>query len=371
MIGYVEVRNQHREVTDIIDDYQSIIWQSLFQGVGEFEIYAPKSTLKKINLGYYITRPNNEEVGIIENIEIKNEETGGQMVVISGRFIKSILDRRIVYTSTLKGEGLKYWWSCEPTFLSGKVEEEIRKLIYKNAVNCDDDKRNITEIYWTDEDISGIAETIKTPLTGEEADKQVTYKNLLDYTESILTEYNLGAKMWLDLDTLKFRYKIYTGEDKTIESDDPIIFSKEYDNLTTVNYSINDTNKKNFVLVGGEGEGTERICAKVGDWESGLNRREIFLDASSLAQETQDIETYRKTLETQGQQTMAQYKTIQTYNGVIDLSNSNLKYGVDFKMGDFITLEDESFDDSINAQIVGALEVEDDNGYSIEIEYAI
>ena len=39
-IEYVEIRDESRNIVGIIDTAQSIIWHSVYNGVGDFEIYA-------------------------------------------------------------------------------------------------------------------------------------------------------------------------------------------------------------------------------------------------------------------------------------------------------------------------------------------
>ena len=215
MIDYLEIRNKSsREVIGIIDAAKSVIWKSVYYGVGEFEIYvsAELSSIDILSEDNYVTRPGNSECGIIERVEITNDRIDGRMIVASGRFIKSILDRRIVYSATLSGVGNNYIWHCASSTLRGNVEAAVRGLIYNNAVAAGDINRNIPEIYWTDEDITGLPDVIVTDTAsgGEEsAEKQVTYKNLLEYTDSVLEEYSCGARMWLDDELLRFRYKIY------------------------------------------------------------------------------------------------------------------------------------------------------------------
>lgn len=379
MIDYVEIRsNIDRQLIGIIDVAKSIIWKSKYYGTGEFEIYCP-ATEKNISLlveGNYVTRINNNECGIIEHIEITENSEDGQMIVASGRFLKSILDRRIVYSATLSGLGNNYIWNCSASVLKGNVELAIRDLINKNAVNSKNLNRNIPEIDLNDEDITGLNENIvidSTSETEESAEKQVTYKNLLDYTDSVLQEYNLGAKMWLDRESLMFRYKIYKGADRSRDSKDyqPIIFSKEFDNLVSSTYSLDSTNYKTFALIGGEGEGTERKCAVAYDWLKGLERRETFIDASSITQEGITTEEYRKQLEAQGKQNIASLQKVETFDGEIDVTNSNLTYGVNYNVGDLITIEDKSINKYINARILAVTEIQDDDGYNIDIEYGV
>lgn len=379
MIDYVEIRSKNnRDVIGIIDTAKSIIWKSSYYGVGEFEIYvaANAANLALLVEDNYVTRPNNNECGIIEHIEITENSEDGKMIVASGRFIKSILDRRIVYEATLQGSGLSYYWTCAASILNGNVELAVRNLIYKNAINATNPNRNIPEIYWTDDDVTGLPDNIVIDATSEleeSAEKQVTYKGLLEYSDSVLQEYQFGAKMWLDLDLLKFRYKIYKGADRSRDSVDhePIIFSTEFDNLTSSTYVIDNSTSKTTALIAGEGEGTERKCALAFDWITGLDRRETFVDASSMTQEELDIITYRKQLEAQGRQTIAGLQKIETFDGEIDLTNSNLVYGEDYNLGDLITVEDKDIGKYINARIITVTEVQDDDGYKIDIEYGI
>ena len=165
MIEYVEIREKYsREVVGIIDTAQSIIWKSLYYSVGDFEIYvaATPENIAMLVEGNYVTRPNNFECGIIEHIEITQNDDDGKMIVASGRFIKSILDRRIIYSATLSGTGYNYIWKCAANVLQGNVETAVRKLVNDNAVNASDTNRNIAEIYWTDNDISGLTDIIVT-----------------------------------------------------------------------------------------------------------------------------------------------------------------------------------------------------------------
>lgn len=393
MIDYVEIRaKENREVIGIIDTAKSIIWKSVYYGVGDFEIYAAATpeNIAMLVEGNYVTRTNNYECGIIEYIEITENSEDGKMIVASGRFVKSILDRRVVFSALFSGTGNDYIWYCAASVLKGNVESAVRKLIYDNAINAVGSRgevgsyRNIPEIYWTEADVSGITDTIVTEDddgTTSDADKQVTYKNLLEYTDGVLQEYSCGAKMWLDRDLLKFRYKAFKGVDRSRDSstNEPIIFSTEFDNLISTNYTLDTSAYKTTALIGGEGEGTERKCAFSYAWKQGLDRRETFVDASSISSTYKDgeeeksytVEQYRKMLEAQGRQTIAELEKVETFDGEIDLTNSNYVYLVDYNLGDLITVEDKDMGKYINARIVTVTEVQDDNGYKIDIDYGI
>ena len=88
MIPYVEIRNAERVTVGILDTAKSVIWHSVYYGVGDFEIYAPATEANQalLQFGYYVTRPDNDEVGIIENITIDFNLQDGYMITASGRF---------------------------------------------------------------------------------------------------------------------------------------------------------------------------------------------------------------------------------------------------------------------------------------------
>lgn len=386
MIEYVEIRDKDtRKVIGLIDTAKSIIWQTQYYGVGTFEIYvsATAENLALLKEDNYVTRIDRDDCGIIEKIEIDNNPQDGLMIVASGRFCKSILDRRIVYAATLMGTGMNYYWSCNASILSGNVETAVRGLIEANAINATDPNRNIPEIYWTAADVTGLPETIVIDASADEeesAEKQVTYKNLQEYTDGVLEEYGLGAKMWLDRDLLKFRYKVFKGVDRSRDNTagvPPLIFSQDFDNLNSSNYTLDKSAYKTTALIGGEGEGTERKCAFSFAWISGLDRRETFVDASSLSstykegeeEKSYSIEQYRKMLEAQGRQAIAAAQKVETFDGELDLTNSELAFGEDYSLGDIITIEDVNIGKYIDARILSVTEVQDDDGYKIDIEY--
>lgn len=377
MIDYVVIRDTERQPVAIIDDASSIIWQSVYYGVGQFEIYAAASdkNVQYLIIGNYVTRPDSRECGIIEKIEITNSTSEGRMIAASGRFLKSILDRRIVYTPTKSGTGYNYIWHSSSTRLIGKVELCVRNLIEDNATDSTVAARNIPELDMNGADVTGLPDIIITGDGDDEtlAEKQVTYKNLLEYTDSVLQEYQLGSYMFLDESTLKFRYKVYKGENHAMENTEgniPVIFSQDYDNLISSDYAFDETAYKNMAIIGGQGEGVERKLALVGDWNAGLERREMFVDANSMAQdEGVTDETYRKQLETEGRQNLAGLERTETFDGEIDTANTNFSYGEDYSLGDIVTVYDKAIGKYIDVRIVSVTECQDENGFKRDIEY--
>lgn len=374
MIEYVEIRSaETRELLGIVDTAKSIIWHRMYYGIGDFEVYVPCSNENVALLveGNYVTRNDNDEVGIIESVHVTNEPEDGRMIVAAGRYVKSILDRRIIY----KRSG----YSVNPTVLSGNVENAARKLVNENAISCAfDSGRNMPELVLGAS--AGTAHVIVDE-TGATAQKQVTHDNLLDYTDSLLEEYGMGALCVLN-DSLKFAYTVFEGSDRSIDNKagkPPVIFSQDFDNLLSTEYSRNETELKNTALIGGEGEGTARFCSILKDSAvTGLARREIFVDASRHSKKYKDENDVEKTLtdaeydaqlKTLGMQKVAEMQIVETFDGEIDLTNSSFVYGRDFFLGDIVTVQDVEIGLYINPRILEIIEVQDDDGYRVEAVY--
>lgn len=373
MIDQVYIRNANRVVIGIIDTAESIIWEQQYYDTGNFEVYCRASNLNQqlLQIGNFVTRTDNENIGIIESVEIKFEAENGLMIIASGRFAKSILDRRLIYN--LSGN------TIYPIVFRGNLETAVRNLVSSNIINATDSSRNINFIELGA--IAGITDVI-TSNTGESADKQTSYANLLTYTDKLLREYHHGAKIILNESTKKLQYVVYTGSDRSngnTDGNNPIVFSQDFDNLISSDYQISNDEWKNAALIGGQGEGTERFCVLMVDpTQTGTNRREVFIDSSSQSKtyknsSDEDVEytdsEYTQLLITDAMQKISEFKEIETFSGEIDITNSVYKLNRDFYLGDLVTIQDNQIGVYKAVRIIKATEVQDDNGYILSVEF--
>ena len=367
---YVEIRSSDLAVVGIIDTAKSIIWHSKYFGVGDFEIYAQATpeNVALLQAGYYVTRPDDLEVGIIEEISIAANEQDGAMITASGRFAKSLLDRRLIYKLAGKVN--------TPTILRGNVETAVRRVITENAIACPfDSRRNIPVLALGA--VAGLPQIIVDE-NGAAAQKQVSYENLLDYTDALLQEYGLAATVILDEEAGKLLYVIYAGADRSVDNaagNDPIVFSKDFDNLTSSSYQYNAATEKNVALIGGAGEGVERFYSIVAGAQGGLQRREMWVDASSLNRTYKDDSDEEKTysdaeysamLNAAGKQSLAAHVTTEQFDSTLDIQHSMWQYNRDFALGDIVTTQNDDIGKYINVRLCEVLEVQDENGYAIE-----
>lgn len=372
-IEYIEVLDTSKTPIGIIDTAKSIIWHNIYFGVGDFEIYtkATEEHLNLLKIGYYVARNGTNDVGIIESINVTFTLQDGYMIVASGRFAKSMLDRRLIYK--LSGN------TNTPTVLSGKVEIAARRLVLDNAIDCSfDTRRNIPNLVLGA--LKGFTAVIVDE-NGNAAEKQVSYQNLLEYSDELLHEYGLAAKITINDSNKNWLYTVYTGTNRSTDNTggyEPIVFSIEYDNLNSSDYLYNEQPLKNSALIGGSGQGLDRFYSLYTANKSGLALREIFVNASSVNRTYKDdndqeqeytTAEYTKMLNQQGKQALLKQIVEQKFNGDINVSFGAWQLNRDYFIGDIITIQDNLIGIYINTRITETTEVQDENGYSVDVVF--
>lgn len=371
MIDFLEIRDTNRAIIGILDTAKSIIWDVEYFGVGAFEIYAPftPENAQMLQVGHYVTRTDERNVGKIEHINITYDAIDGRMITASGNFAKVILAQRLIYS--------KNGNSIAPVVSSGNVETAARALVNSNIIAAADTARNISFVELGA--VAGLPAVI-VDANGNATQKQTSFDNLQAYTDALLQEYGAGAYVGIDRETLKLQYIVYAGADRSIDNtagNSPLIFAQDYDNLLATNYAYNVQAYKNTALIGGAGEGTARYVELLSGG-SGIDRREIFIDAADQSRtytnasgtETQYTNAvYSQMLISKARQELAALGVVETLSGDIDITNSGLIFGVDFYAGDIVTVQDNDIGKYINARILKVTEVQDDNGYSVSVSF--
>ena len=373
MIDMVYVLDADRVPLGIIDTAESIIWERLYYGAGAVEIYAPATpdVIAWFKVGNYLYRGDSGETAIIEELRASYTNTGALMLTAAGRNVKSILDRRLIINYDAGTH------SITPTVFSGKVEEAARALVSDNIISSSQAARNVSFIQLGT--LAGYPDII-TSSGGGAGVKQTSYSNLLEYTDALLEQYKMSGRLTLDPHTGKLSYTVHRGADRSrgnTEGNAPVIFSQEFDNLISSDYDYNETNLKSTAYIGGSGEGTERFFSAINTSLQGMDRREVFIDASSTSrtymsggteQQYSDAQ-YAVMLRTAGMQKMVDYQAIETFNGVVDLATTEYRLYDDVDLGDVVTVEDNTLGVYINARIIKTTEVQDDAGYTVAVEF--
>ena len=361
MIEYLEIRDKSRGFIGVIDTATSIIWSEEYYGAGAFEIYTALNDNAKrlLTIGYFVTKNGSNRAGIIESVEYQDNAQDGAVIIARGRMAKSILDRRLAYT--IDGH------TITPQKMSGNVATAAQSIVNLNAGEGASANRQLDGLALGS--TGGITKTITT--AGDPTTRQSSYRNLLEFTDSVLEEYECGARLRLSGTSLY--YDVFEGADHTSTSDSPIIFSLDFENLLSADYLKDVENFKNFALIGGEGEGLDRFFALYNDSASGYNRREVFVDALSINRKYEDggetktytDSQYTKMLQGQAQTELKERIVTEEFSG--ELAGGN--YGIDFDIGDMVTVQDNRLGILADVRILQVDEIQDISGYSVKINF--
>lgn len=347
----IYVLNRNFEILDICDEYESIIWTTRYYTAGDFELYL-RATDKYINLlkeDLYLVRNKDviindseviyKNVMIIEKVQIKTSLEEGNHLIITGRCLKSILSRRIIWNQIT---------------LRGRVGEVISKVIDENAINPAITERKIAQLQI--QPPNNITETIN---------RQVTGDNLMEFVSEVCTAYGIGWDIYISKGMMNLYF--YRGIDRSYNQDENpyIVFSPENDNLLTTDYTYDKSQYKNVALVAGEGEGTARKRFSVGS-ANGLDRYEIYVDSRDLSTNNGEItnEDYNKMLAEKGNEVLKEDENSITENieGQVE-PLGNYQFEVDYFLGDIVEVVTEHGIETA-PRIIEIIESEDESGSS-------
>lgn len=381
------VYNKSFTLIGSVDNYISLIWSERYNDLGDFEltvIYSPelKELLKK---EYYVTTEYTDRHCIIEKIEFNKDEDGNAQMIVTGRTLESILDRRIIMKK------LDFGVNRQPSDqkLTDKLQDAIEIILTRNCINPEgnaegiSDRRRIPGLVFS----KNLSERI-TSLTIEESfDKDI----VLEAISSICSDKHVGFKIVLNSSN-QFVFSLYKGNDLSKN----ILFSPYYDNLNDSNYFTNDEKYKNlifivlekdpdvtsitemndhpdtFQIVDGtivtntEGSDTEYVIetTNLKQLPKWLERREIKVSKSELKENETDDEFTDKAAAVKGVKKLNLECRVETaFDGSI-VPDVFYSYRKDYNVGDKVMMEDE-YGNSDVVYISEIVTTFDENGLSI------
>ena len=357
----IHVLDQSFNLVGVVDDYISVIWRPAYYDIGDFELYIDASTeaVALLKEDYYLVRDtdiiadeaNNvtyTSVMVIKNIKLTTDIEDGDHLIYTGRELKYMLHRRIVWTQTN---------------LSGTAEAGIRKLVTENAIAPTDTNRVIPNLALGVS--AGLTDKISKQVTGDYLDEAIT---------DICKAYNYGWEVYIYNSTMVLI--VYKGVNRSYSQSDNayVVFNDDFDNILNSEYERNGENYANCALIGGEGEGAARIYTTINNEASGLNRYEVFADARDISQNkdsenTIPLSDYLGLLDERGREKLATLSITEGFSGEV-LTEGTYTYGMDFYLGDTVTLINR-YGISKDVMVLSAIESVDDTGTKLIPQFNI
>ena len=385
-MALIEIMNSNFMIVDILRQYTYASYTQPLQGLGKFQLNVPvcDETL------YILDRKEQRyvlfdklDLGVIEDASRSTDSEFSDTVQISGRMANVILTRRVIdRTINVKSGVLDYFNKLLSMFYD---EEEVK---YKEQALS----------YSVSVDRETQANKFK-------VEKQVTGGYVWDEVLEFLEKYNMGCVVRPHLvetrpmfDTTtgelfstnvqEWNFRLIVGKDRTRDNKDgniPVILSQTLSNISNASYKRNTTDLKNVAIVAGEGEGTDRkylrttINNDVPECGKGFALSELWIDARDLQKETKDEngndvvltdEEYINVLQKRAQEKAEENTVNESYESTLTKRSDLYKYGVDYSLGDIVTVEDNELGVNVDAQIISYTKsyqngvVEQDIGFS-------
>lgn len=317
------VLNTTFESIAVVDTYESLIWTDRYNAYGDFEIFFAMDTglLEYLKEDNYLWLKESEHCMIIEEIKIDSDTEDGNHLIVTGRSLESILERRIIWGQRI---------------FSGNFQNAIQTMLNENIISPSIADRKIPNFTFkasTDSKVTGLT-----------IDNQYTGDDLYTVIKGLCEENNIGFKIILTDDN-KFEFSLYAGADRSYDqTENPyVVFSPNFENIINSNYYSSKANLKNVTLVAGEGEGASRKTTVVGSG-SGLDRRELFTDARDISSDTEDGQLpeneYIAQLTAKGEKNLADHDRVTAFEGEVEVTRL-FKYGEDFFIGDIVQIANE------------------------------
>jgi len=260
----IYVFNKDLEPVGIVENYTSAFWINRYFTNGNCEVCVPATAenLQLFKIGYYLIRYDSDLSCKIQKIEIDTNAQNGNVLIITGIDVKSLLDQRIIW---------------EVYEANTKTEQFLRNIVYRSTVSADQARVMATP---GGRGIIGFESGQNFP---DIIQSQYSYKNVGETIREIVKEKGWGYRLRFT-NTLSeqnprpgFRFGVYNGADRS----ETVVFSPMYENLKESKFIIDASNMGNATLVGGQGQGEERVLADLGATTS-IDRYEFFTDAKDI-----------------------------------------------------------------------------------------
>ena len=324
-----------------IDCFESFSHTRRFRGSGGFDLKVElneytREYFKKDNVIIFDKNPN--LVGIVEHSEI--DGTGrGDYFMVRGKTISGLLERRVIVP-----DNAETWATAE-----GKQETIIKHFVNKNCVNPTNTKRKIERL-----------EIAADQKRGADDKWRSAYDVLEDKINEISEYSKMGYDVTLDLEKKRFLFDVYIGKDLTVDQSTlpPVIFSSKFGNILNRKYTESVMGTYNSVYAGTKEE-QGKMVLNYGETETGMARREAFLSAP---EETVDA------IKKEAEKFLEEMREIKTFELEVD-PEMNFIYGVDYQLGDTVTIQDLKLKITMNAQIIEVVESYQGNTRSLKITF--
>lgn len=426
----IYVLNKDLERIGIVDAYKSCIWAKRYNQLGDCELYL-EATTESLNLlqkDFYLSREDDDMVCQIKKIELDTDAENGNYLIITGYDVKRFLDQRVIWSTMscdgnaetfiramvnnalgsaglyarqiVNSSGSRIFYLGDP---AGFTEVLTEQVSYKNI--GEKVREYCKKFSWGYKVILGEGKFWFLLYKGQDKSDSVVfsenYENLVT-SKYIEDDTNLGnvalvagegegtarTRNVSGYATSTDRYEIYVDAkdvSKTITWGDLTALYPTTDSggqgYISGNATSGYTYKMNYIniqivdpdqlttLKAAYPNGQE-ITIDGNDFYQIYN--EVIADLTSNAPADTDNVVLRDVvysvyLLSRGYEKIAEYGSVTSFDGTIN-PGTTFVYKQDYDLGDVVSIQND-FGISVSARITEIVEVNDDNGYSVQPKF--
>ena len=354
------VYSSEMELQGIVEKIASLIWTRRYWSCGEFKLLVPfteehSRMLVKNNI---IMKRGDDEAAQIRYVHITKNSQGLEEIEVQGKFLIAWIGKRIIKKQIITKD---------------TTQNILYRIVRENVTNPADTVRKIPDVSIATDDADTESGVID--YTSEQ------YTNAQLAAETAAKAAKLGIRMRTDARTGAHVFSVYEGRDLTAGNtagNAPCIFSQEFDNIVEQEYTNSVENLKTTAFVGGEEkEGVARKVAEVGGSAAGLEREEVFINATDIVQEYEDDDgtqvtltdaEYLALLSARGAEELEQYAETLSFGSKVN-TFANLIYRTDYDLGDRVTCVNKRWGIRIDVRITEIAETYQNNVEEIDITF--
>lgn len=203
---------------------------------------------------------------------------------------------------------------------------------------------------------------------------QNSYGKVIDEISSLADSNQICIReVCTNLENPSTQIQLYKGRD--LSGDGGIEFSLDNDGLKNESIVRDSSDLSTTAYVFGEGEGSARKNIIIGGNLTGIERREHYVDARDLQQNTTNEsgktvklsdEQYKSQLMQRGKQALAERIEVIQLSGEINFNNLNFQYGEDYEVGDTVRVTSQRFGLTKSSILTAMQETWDETGYHLD-----
>lgn len=326
----------------VIEGYSSLIWTERFTEAGDFSLTTGHidKTMEALPVGSMAAITESEETMFVETHKVATNEYGVSELTVTGRSFETFYERRPAINSfeplldaefhipeTIPRDAISKLLKIEPT---GVAQWDDAMHLPVNVLRPSDPRESLLK----------------------KRDYQVPRGDVYSAVLDIARSYHIGIRSRIvdyDLGNNSVTLNVYYGKDRTVTSttDTPVLFSSANGDFTSEEYLHTNVNHHNAIMVFTNNTVHASYTAKdgvPGRPYTGFNLRVKYVDASDIAPPEDTGIRDRITYETD----LAKERAVMEYavdrlpqkDFSFQISpNSSNKYGVDYNLGDAVTVE--------------------------------